>query len=489
MKIVPSQLTHSLIAVAVVMLTACGGGGGGGSGGTPTKGTLVTGVAATGLAIQGGSVTLSCASGSTTPVKTAADGSYSVDVSGVSLPCVAKVDYTDATGNHRLHSLVRTAGNVNITPVTDMVVANLSSTGLASSVTANDVQGYTDSQISIATRQVETLLQSKGVNTANLPIDVIGTKFTATNGSTKGDSHDSVLDDIGNKLSSNGNTLSSNDLSNVESELHSSRGSSNLSTSTGLTGDAAAGKVSYDAMCSSCHGSGISDARNAAKTLEAVRKNEGGMGKLSVSQQVADNIATYLTYGVSASAGTNTTSPVNNVLTTQTITFTSPGQQSLGNSTVQLRATASSGLIVTFATTTPSVCVVSISTLKLVAAGNCTVTASQAGNTGYAAAPNQTVTFGVIDPNATSTPVTPPPAASTPTELIPVAATGKTLYAQCSGCHGPAAAGGAKVLNGANSALTILNAITTNMGGMRSLSSLTNQNLADLAAYLATPNI
>lgn len=486
MKTFPSQLTLGLIAAAVVTLTACGGGGSGGTAGTAgTNAALVKGVAATGLAIDGGKVTLSCTSGTTAPVTTAADGSYSVDVSGVSLPCVAKVEYTDATGTHRLHSLVRAASNVNITPVTDLVVAGLSSTGLASNVTANEVQGYTDSQISIATRQVEALLQSKGVNTANLPIDVIGTKFEATHGSIKGDSHDDVLDQIKTQLESHKQTLDE-----VENEFHSSHGSSDLGTSNGQTGDASAGKASYDAMCSVCHGSTISDARNAAKTLEAVRKNEGGMGNLTVSQQIADNIATYLTYGVSASTGSTSTPATTpgSTLTTQTVTFSAPGQQTLGTSPALLQATASSGLPVSFTSSTSLVCTVSATTLTLVAAGNCTVTASQAGNTSYAAAPNQTLSFSVIDPAATSTPVT-PPATTTPIQLIPVAATGKALYAQCAGCHGAAAAGGAKVLNGANSALTILNAITSNLGGMRSLSGLTNQNLADLAAYLATPTI
>lgn len=481
MKTGLSQLTRGLLVAAVATLTACGGGGG--SGGTNATGTLVVGVTATGLAIDGGSVTLSCTSGTTTPVKTLADGSYSVDVSGVSFPCVAKVDYTDATGAHTLHSLARAAGNVNITTMTDMVVAGLSATGVAADVKASEVDLYTDNQISIATRQVETLLQSKGVNTANLPIDVIGTKFEATHGSTKGDSHDDVLDQIKTQLESHQQTLGE-----VESEFHSSHGSSDLGTSNGQTGDAAAGKVSYDAMCSSCHGASISDARNAAKTLEAVLENKGGMGKLTVSQQIADNIATYLTYGVSTSTSTTSITTPGNTLTTQTITFNAPGQQALGTTPAPLQATASSGLTVSFASSTSLVCTVNATTLTLVTAGTCTVTASQAGNTSYAAAPNQTLSFSVVDPAATSTTVT-APATTTPTALIPVAATGKTLYAQCAGCHGAAASGGLRVLNGANSALTILNAITSNLGGMRSLSSLTNQNLADLSAYLATPTI
>jgi mono/diheme cytochrome c family protein len=69
------------------------------------------------------------------------------------------------------------------------------------------------------------------------------------------------------------------------------------------------------------------------------------------------------------------------------------------------------------------------------------------------------------------------------------AVNGKTLYASCSGCHGAAASGNMNVLAGANSPSTIQSAISSNMGGMGSLLSLTSQNLADIAAYLATPTI
>jgi hypothetical protein len=58
-------------------------------------------------------------------------------------------------------------------------------------------------------------------------------------------------------------------------------------------------------------------------------------------------------------------------------------------------ATASSGLIVTFSSTTPSVCAVSDSTVTLVAAGTCSIIAEQAGNTNYSAAVPVTRSFTV----------------------------------------------------------------------------------------------
>ena len=62
-----------------------------------------------------------------------------------------------------------------------------------------------------------------------------------------------------------------------------------------------------------------------------------------------------------------------------------------GSST--LSATASSGLPVTFGSSTPAVCTVAASTVSYLAAGTCTVTADQAGDDDYNAAPQ--VTLGI----------------------------------------------------------------------------------------------
>jgi hypothetical protein len=89
----------------------------------------------------------------------------------------------------------------------------------------------------------------------------------------------------------------------------------------------------------------------------------------------------------------------------QTIAFPQPANYDLSASPVSPTATASSGLPVSFATdTTPSVCTVSGSSLTLVQAGLCTVTAKQAGDADHFAAPNVTRTFLVTDASAPSPP-------------------------------------------------------------------------------------
>ena len=78
----------------------------------------------------------------------------------------------------------------------------------------------------------------------------------------------------------------------------------------------------------------------------------------------------------------------------QSITFNNPGSQLLGMP-LTLSATASSGLAVTFTSSTPTVCTVAGNTASFLTAGTCTITASQAGNSSYAAATSVLQSFSV----------------------------------------------------------------------------------------------
>jgi hypothetical protein len=69
----------------------------------------------------------------------------------------------------------------------------------------------------------------------------------------------------------------------------------------------------------------------------------------------------------------------------QTVNFPAIAAQTAGTM-LNLSATASSGLTVNFASVTPSVCTVSVSTASLNAYGTCIIQATQAGNTVYSAA-------------------------------------------------------------------------------------------------------
>ena len=87
----------------------------------------------------------------------------------------------------------------------------------------------------------------------------------------------------------------------------------------------------------------------------------------------------------------------------QFITFGGISAQTLGSTPSALSATASSGLPVTFASTTASVCTVSGTTVGLVASGTCTIQATQPGNADYAAATPVTQSFAVTASKLTLT--------------------------------------------------------------------------------------
>jgi hypothetical protein len=76
----------------------------------------------------------------------------------------------------------------------------------------------------------------------------------------------------------------------------------------------------------------------------------------------------------------------------QSISFGSISTQNVGTS-LTLAATANSGLTVSYAATPSSVCKVSGTTATMVGSGTCTITASQAGNSVYAAATVIPVSF------------------------------------------------------------------------------------------------
>ena len=88
--------------------------------------------------------------------------------------------------------------------------------------------------------------------------------------------------------------------------------------------------------------------------------------------------------------------------TSQTITFAPLSSVAPGTAPFDLIASASSGLAVSFSSTTPAVCTVAGSTVTLVSAGTCSITAGQAGNSTYSAAASVTQSFAVTSGGVTS---------------------------------------------------------------------------------------
>ncbi len=110
-------------AVLGLVLSGCGGGGGVSSPSSNTS-QMVTGVAASGAPIVG-TITLKDASATqlvrTTP--SAADGSFAINVNGLTPPFMLSVTWSDSSGTNKLYSFSNGPGTANINPFSNAVFA------------------------------------------------------------------------------------------------------------------------------------------------------------------------------------------------------------------------------------------------------------------------------------------------------------------------------------------------------------------------------
>jgi len=161
----------------------------------------------------------------------------------------------------------------------------------------------------------------------------------------------------------------------------------------------------------------------------------GGTAAASVVVVSSTSITAFTPTGTAGTASVVVTTPggsnAANTLFTyiglQTITFANPGTQTVGTP-LTLAATASSGLAVSFTSTTTSICTVSITAAIFVASGTCTIDANQSGNSAYAAAPQVQQSFTVNTGSQTITFANPgTQTVGTPLSLSATATSGLTV--------------------------------------------------------------
>ena len=129
----PMSIRRPLGALTMALLTAafavgCGGGDDVIARAAPVPATVLTGTAALGFPIVGAAVAVVCAIGSPLSSVTSSSGAWSVNTTGQTFPCGVQVRGGTAGGVANAtayHSLALTPGVANVTPLTDLLVANL----------------------------------------------------------------------------------------------------------------------------------------------------------------------------------------------------------------------------------------------------------------------------------------------------------------------------------------------------------------------------
>ena len=184
------RTTMGLAAVALAALLAgCGGGGA----------LEIRGFAATGAAIVDGDVTAKCVNGPELTGKTAADGTFTLELArDQGPPCLVRV----TKGGTTLFSFAGDKGRLNVTPLTDLSVRRALGADPATVYSGFGAAGATQIGDGLAAAkaaiksQVETLTGQA----------IAGDMFTST--FMVGEPADVVLDELGKKLTATGTSLS-----------------------------------------------------------------------------------------------------------------------------------------------------------------------------------------------------------------------------------------------------------------------------------------
>jgi hypothetical protein len=184
------------VSAACVLLAGCGGGGGG----SFLPSSSLSGVAAVGAGLANASVTAKCTSGAPLVGTTAADGSFTLSLSGGQVaPCMLQV--VSGTPSVTLHGFATEGGRVNITPLTDLVVTKALGTDPAIGFASFDAAkaGVVKTGLEIAKTYVNAQLAAiVGQPTA---LDIMTGFFKV------GDADDKLLDSLAAAIAAAGKTL------------------------------------------------------------------------------------------------------------------------------------------------------------------------------------------------------------------------------------------------------------------------------------------
>jgi hypothetical protein len=218
-NVIKKIVNACLAALSATTLVACGGGGAS----TAASSLNLSGTAARGLALNGATIDVKCSSGGSTSTTASDDGTYSASIAGATLPCMLRATSSDGTIVY--HSLADTsaglssgstiAATVNVTPLTEIIMAKAVGSGSTPSdtfISNSTPPAVAVGNLNSAITYVVTNLNSAG--TVDLTgFNPITKAFKAATTTTGGDSVDQKIDALMTSLSQGGQSVS--DLSNV----------------------------------------------------------------------------------------------------------------------------------------------------------------------------------------------------------------------------------------------------------------------------------
>jgi mono/diheme cytochrome c family protein len=529
MKILNQTTALALLSLGLLLaLAGCGGGSsdsnektGNESVATATN-TSLSGVAASGAAVVG-LVLLKDSSPSPVQLSTssASDGSFAFNTTGLKPPFLLKTAATTPA----LYSLADANGRTNLTPLTTLALAQAAGSTDLAKLFSDPAAGAVIAAAGRMSASVSTLqtllapLLGQFAVTTNLLSGAFSANHTGL---------DAVLDAITVSVSAGTVTITNK----ASGGLLLSAPLGGLATaslnSANLPGAAAsqasaAGSALYTTQCAGCHGTlGASALRGTATVRSiqaAVAANLGGMGSLSSLpladlQAIADALTNAPTQpttpgaaapdGASLYAGqcaachgalaSSTKLGLSLVRLQNAISGNVGGMAALAKlAAAELQAITSALNATTPPGTAP---VVSADGAALYASycASCHGTLANSGKSGATLARLQNAisansggmgtltTLSVTQVQAIITALTPSTPTPTPTPIPAPTADGTALYASnCASCHGALAAS----TKGGASAAGIQSAISANLGGMGSLSTLNSVQVAAIGKALA----
>ena len=456
--------------IATIMLAGCGGGSGG------TASPTVSGIAATGMPITG-QVHLkdSSAASQERSAATAGDGSFVINVSGLTAPFIVKAEWTDATGPHSLLSFTNAPGTANITPLSHVIVANAAGVGDPSALyesctqeQRNRIAANLNSAVTELTAKLKPLFDAYGVG-----YDPISGPFAANHVGL-----DAMLDAINIQLTGSTVMVSNRGSGAVifsAPVAHMADGSfvaGNMPmVPPGQTPPAMDGSALYAAKCAGCHdplASSPKQGASVARIQSAITANMGGMGSLSsLNSMEIQAIAAVL--AVTATPTAPSPAPVPSPLPQPSVDGASLYAAGCASCHGPLATSDKKGITVVRLQGAINNNIAGMGSLSTLSSSEMNAIVNSLATAAPAPAPM---------PGPTPTPVPAPTPAPAPAPVD-----GVSLYgSDCAICHGPLASSG-KI--GATVS-RIQGAINNNIGGMGYLSTLAADQVQAIATALAT---